>query len=108
LRRRALASKVRARVRSCTHTGCTQHPGAYRRSARPSSGWGEKRRRSEKERNKKKGGGNEEKRSGQQFITLSPAKAGAHNPRTIKEVRVLGSPLSRGRREVIPLRCLTS
>src|SRR5262249_14942435 len=44
--------KVRARVRSCTHSGCTQHPGAYRRSARPSRG-GEKKK--EKMRSEEQG-----------------------------------------------------
>src|SRR5215831_13966442 len=54
LRRRALASKVRARVRSCTHSGCTRHPGAYRRSARPSSGRGNKKERRSGKRETKK------------------------------------------------------
>ena len=72
LRRRALASKVRARVRSCTHSGCTQHPGAYRRSARPSRG-GEKK--------KEERRGNEERCSGQRFIPLSsPRKRGPITP----------------------------
>src|SRR5262245_63973438 len=88
LRRRALASKVRARVRSCTHTGCTQHPGAYRRSARPSSGWGmekkEEEARSKKQEarsKKRKEGANEQKRSGREFIALSsPRRRGPITP----------------------------
>ena len=67
LRRRALAAKVRARVRSCTHPGATRHPGAYRRSARPSLGR-EMEKEEAKKKKDKKGGANEEKRSGQSFI----------------------------------------
>ena len=52
LRRRALASKESESPRAVMHaSGCTQHPGAYRRSARPSSGWERKEERNEDQKN---------------------------------------------------------
>src|SRR5262249_4720270 len=81
LRRRALASKVRARGRSGTHSGCTQHPGPYRRSARPFFlGRRMEKRRSEKEEEKK--GGRQMKRNAaaDSLLRCRPRESG--DPRT--------------------------
>src|SRR5262245_3054540 len=69
LRRRALASKVRARVRSCTHPDADAASGRLSALRPPLfSGTSNGKRRSDKEERKERRA-NEEKPSGQPFIT---------------------------------------
>src|SRR5262249_46535552 len=91
LRRRALASKVRARVRSCTHSGCTQHPGAYRRSARPSSG-----RHKKKEQGRKKAEGEKNEDQRNKFVARMSEATGGAPPGGIPDIASLSRATARG------------
>ena len=79
LRRRALAAKVRARVRSCTHPDARSIRAPT--GAPPALSGGNEKKKKRQRRTKGKDGANEAKQHGQQFIALSsPRRRGPITP----------------------------